>query len=135
MRPTLILAALALWACPAAAQPWQLGLHLATAHQRGGYEDATPGLYARDPSGLTFGLLRNSMGRTSLYAAQTWQTDSRRWALTAGVISGYPRAPLVPLLSASARVELGAGRALRLALLPKPPGGSAALHLAFEIDH
>lgn len=124
-------------ACSAAAEPaWQLGLHVASAHERGGYESSTPGLYLRAPSGATLGLLRNSQGRSSAYAAHTWQSVDRRWALTAGLVSGYDSAPVSPLLCASLRQPLGAGRALRLAYIPRPPGkgGSAALHLSLEAD-
>lgn len=51
--------------------------------------DSTPGLYVRSDSGLTAGIARNSLRRTSLYLAQTWETESGRFAITAGAITGY----------------------------------------------
>lgn len=122
----------------AKAEPWRLGAHLASAHARGGYEAATLGLYARAPDGLTLGLLRNSEARASLYVAHTWQCPDRRWALTAGLITGYQASSVSPLLVPSLRLPLAHdpehGPALRLALIPKPrhQGGSSALHIAIE---
>ena len=51
--------------------------------------DSTPGLYVRTESGLTAGIARNSLRRTSFYLAKTWTTDDGRWSLTAGGITGY----------------------------------------------
>ena len=51
--------------------------------------DSTPGLYIRTESGLTAGIARNSLRRTSFYLAKTWTTDDGRWGLTAGGITGY----------------------------------------------
>lgn len=51
--------------------------------------DRTPGLYIRADSGLTAGIVRNSLRRTSVYLGQTWSTDDGRWSLTVGAISGY----------------------------------------------
>lgn len=73
-----------------------LGAHLHTFHI--GRDDApaglrnadsTPGLYVRTESGLTAGIVRNSLRRTSVYLAQTWTTEDGRWSLTVGAITGY----------------------------------------------
>ena len=73
-----------------------LGAHLHTIHI--GREkapaglrnsDSTPGLYVRSDSGLTAGIARNSLRRTSVYVAQTWTTSDGRWSLTVGAITGY----------------------------------------------
>lgn len=70
-----------------------IGAHVYTAHAPGhdgpALQDFNPGLYARTESGLTFGAVRNSLGRPSLYLAQTWETQDKRFALTVGAISGY----------------------------------------------
>lgn len=68
-----------------------LGLHLLTAHSAPGYESQTPGIYVRHESGATAGLYRNSIGRNSAYAGWTFETEDKRYALTAGVVSGYQR--------------------------------------------
>lgn len=74
-----------------------VGAHLHTVHfdsdkdKPPGFEtrDSTPGIYIRTSSGLTAGLVRNSLGRPSAYLAQTWATDNERWALTLGAMTGY----------------------------------------------
>lgn len=111
-----------------------IGLHLASAHRGGGYEAGTIGLYARAPTGLTFGLLRNSERRLSGYAGWTMETHGRDMAVTLGVITGYSSAPISPMLVPSVRIALGQGWAVRLAYVPKPrtPRGSDALHLTIE---
>lgn len=115
------------------ADAWTLGLHLLSAHVQPGYEAATVGVYAQAPGGLTVGALRNSERRLSFYAGRTWQTDDGRWALTAGGITGYRSARLAPLLVPSVRLQLGAGAAARISLIPKPrAGGSSAAHISLE---
>lgn len=74
-----------------------IGLHLHTFHVGGDggtppslrNTDHTPGLYVRTESGLTAGIARNSLRRTSVYLAQTWTTDDERWSLSLGAITGY----------------------------------------------
>lgn len=112
-----------------------LGMHLATAHSGGGYQGFNPGVYVRAPSGLTAGLYRNSYSAPSAYLGWTWQTADQRWALTAGAVTGYPAARLLPVLVPSMRVGLPApGWAARLTLIPKPPrhGVATGLHLSLE---
>jgi hypothetical protein len=124
----------ALLATSAQAEPWLAGVHALSLHDRAGFESVTQGLYVQAPSGWTGGVLRNSLGRTSVYLGRSWQSADGRWSLTAGGISGYPAARIVPLLVPSARVGLGAAGALRLSFIPRPPGkgGAAALHLSLE---
>lgn len=115
-----------------------LGLHVATAHfgapkgQR--LKSWTPGLYLRTDAGLTLGAYSNSNGDPSTYAAWTWQTADRRFALTAGGVTGYPAATVMPLVVASARVPITLRAGLRLAVLPKPKHGTGGLHLSIEHD-
>lgn len=117
----------------AGADVWTLGLHLLSAHAQPGYETATVGVYAQAPGGLTVGALRNSERRLSVYAGQTWHTADGRWALTAGVITGYRSARVTPLLVPSVRLPLGPAATVRLGLIPKPrDGGSSALHVSVE---
>jgi hypothetical protein len=133
MTRIAILVALAAMAS-AKAEPARLGVHLLTAHAQHGYEAVTAGLYVEASNGFTAGVLRNSESRVSFYGGRTWQTDSGRWAITAGGITGYRGAALSPLLVPSVRLHLGPGAAARLSLIPKPPrhGGSSALHLSIE---
>ena len=116
------------------ANAWLLGLHLLTVHAASGYEMATVGAYAKSPGGFTFGIYRNSYARLSAYSAVTFSTEDGNWSITAGVVSGYPAASLMPMLVPSRRFALNDRTHLRLSLLPKPPqhGQTAALHLSIE---
>lgn len=91
MRTTtiLILAALAV-----PAHALTLGLHVAATHlgelNHGAKRTmATPGAYAVLDNGVTLGAYRNSLGRTSVQAGYTWAASSH-WALSAGLVTGYP---------------------------------------------
>lgn len=120
--------------------PAIIGLHLATAHfgapAGANLNSATPGVYLRTTAGLTLGAYRNSHDRGSSYAGWTWSTTDGRWSITAGAVTGYPRAKVSPLLAPSGRFPLGAVApdwAARLAYLPKPHSdGAHALHLSVE---
>lgn len=111
-----------------------IGAHIGSSHFNPGYENGNVGVYAKTSSGYTAGVVRNSYGRTSFYVGKTWETADKRFALTAGVITGYPAADVSPLLVPSYRHGLGDGWAARLSCLPKPPrnGASDAVHLSIE---
>lgn len=123
-----------------AAATFILGLHLATAHfgapAGANLQSATPGIYLQAPSGLTAGAYRNSHGRPSTYVGYTWSTDDGRWSVTAGAVTGYPRARVWPLLVPSLRLPLADGPgawAARVAYLPKPhSNGASGLHISLE---
>jgi hypothetical protein len=138
-RAAMAAVVLAAFAGPAHSDGLTIGAHLVTHHmlvpEGAKLTDSNPGLYVRMPSGLTLGAYRNSYGLGSAYAGNTWQTASGTWALTAGLVTGYPNRPVAPLLVPSVRLPLPGldGYAFRLALLPKPrPNGAAGLHLCFE---
>ncbi len=114
-----------------------IGLHLATAHfgaAAAGLESVTPGIYLRTPGGITAGAYRNSHGLASVYAGMTWTTADGRWSITAGGVTGYPRAKVSPLLVPSMRLPIGGTQwATRLAYLPKPHSdGAQGLHISLE---
>jgi hypothetical protein len=120
--------------------PVVLGLHLATAHFGQPADEhlqgVTPGVYLRSAAGLTVGAYRNSYGSGSAYAGWTWSTADGRWSITAGAVTGYPRATLSALLVPSVRLplaDLAPGWAARIAYLPKPHSdGAHGLHLSLE---
>lgn len=119
----------------ARAEPCLVGAHIASWHQRPGYEWATYGVYARSCAGLTAGVLRNSEGGTSVYLGQTWSTADGRWSLTAGGITGYRAARVSPLVVPSMAVPLSRRVAARISFLPQAHrGGSSALHLSIEFQ-
>ena len=118
-----------------------IGLHLATAHfdaaPRSDLRGFNLGIYARAPGGFTVGAYSNSHARLSVYGGWTFETADRRFAITAGAVSGYrlgapPRPRILPLVVPS--VRLGDDDAsLRLSLLPKASKHSAAgLHFSIE---
>lgn len=129
---------------PAEAAP-TVGLHTLTWHDKdrpegGRYEWVTPGAYLRlgdAHGGPTVGVLRNSLARWGAYAGWTWSTDERAplsAAFTAAGITGYPMAPVVPLLAPSLRLRVGDRAALRLITIPQwhPKQGASVASLALE---
>ncbi len=106
-----------------------IGVHIATYHDSGKWSDFNPGVYVRTEDGLTAGIYRNSIRKTSVHAGYTWSRP-HAWgdvSLTAGVVTGYAQT-LGPLLVPSVRVGN-----LRLTLLPKSsPKGATGLHLSTE---
>jgi hypothetical protein len=129
-----IIGTMVLTFAPPAAADTTIGLHIATAHFGADLKAATPGVYIRNEAGFTAGVYRNSYSRTSTYAGWTWQTEDKRFALTAGAVTGYPAAKLMPLIVPSVRFEVAHGIAARIAFIPKPAkhGRAAGLHLALE---
>ena len=114
-----------------------LGLHLATVHVTPGSgvpeRWANPGAYVQWANGLTAGAYRNSQGRLGAYAGRTFTTADGRWALTVGAVTGYTRAPVLPMVVPSVRLGERDGWGLRLSLLPKVSGaGLAGVHLSVD---
>lgn len=112
-----------------------MGLHIASAHEHGGFNGVNPGVYVRLDSGWTAGIYRNSMERTSVYAGFTLETGTRPLsaAITLGCITGY-NASVTPLVVPSVAYHFGSN-AVRVGFIPRPPGlggASSALHLMVE---
>lgn len=112
----------------ARAEAQTLGVNLVTAHTTPGYRVWTPGLYLRSDAGLTAGILRNSEGSWGVHAGKMWHTQAMGLPidLQAGLITGYKRAPVLPLATAS--ILLGDHH--RLIAIPGPR--CLALHYAYE---
>lgn len=112
-----------------------LGLHSATLHWEHGLNPSNPGLYYISTNGLTFGAYRNSYFKPSFYAGLTVETDSRRFAVSLAVVTGYEhhnkpfKGPLTPFLNPSYRLPVGEYGALRFSL-PNFQG----IHLSLERD-
>lgn len=124
------------------ASAWIVGLHLLSWHDPGchmerwhcePYNNRNPGVFARAPSGFTFGGYTNSYGLPSAYAGWTFETADRRFALTVGGVTGYPGSALRPIAVPSVRFGLGGSLALRIAGAPRvEKGGAAVVHMALE---
>lgn len=118
----------------------EIGLHLATAHEKGGYNSITPGLYIKSENSFyglnTAGILRNSIGRTSVYLGYTF--DYRNFGLTIGGITGYPHAIISPILIPSWVFSQTGPVNHRLSWLerkPDEPDSSRAIHYSLEWKH
>jgi len=116
-----------------------LGFHLVTAHvgvpQGAHLQSLNLGVYVASATGWTAGAYRNSAGLASAYAGRTLMTADGRWALTLGVVTGYARHPVRPMLVPSVRLGLGdSAAALRVALLAKARSESAGgVHVSVEL--
>lgn len=116
---------------------WLIGLQLVSAHYGSGADQlqwATPGIYAVHPSCFTASVYRNSEGRASVLAGWTWQSESRTWAITAGIVTGYSMGGVLPIVVPSVRIPLGDSSAMRLSLIPpvKEPAVTGAVTLSLE---
>lgn len=140
-----------------------LGVHLASVHvpARDGQQNVNPGIYLRTEDGLTAGLYRNTLSRTSAYLGLT--ADAGPFSLTAGLISGYQtkrrgatcaeakvtvrrdigqcwidegysRGAVTPFLAPSVRLPLADQWAGRLTYLPSigDTNRSSAVHFSIE---
>jgi hypothetical protein len=142
--------------CSAHAQTF--GLHTVSAHNSGGLNNSNQGAYARFDNGATFGALRNSFSRTSIYAAWTIQTagwHNISMAVSAGGITGYQKRSWAGVCRNGYHTKAGEtcyegggglfrimavpsiaydfGTAtVRLGVIPRPGGGSSALHFMVE---
>ena len=122
-----------------------VGLHVASWHDRAGYNNVTPGLMYRSNSGLTVGAYCNSESRSarfqaaprcrvSGYAGQTWDweiTPGLTVGITAGVLTGYQRNPVLPFVVPSIRI----GEHLRVLYAPaRDPKPATAVSLVIEME-
>lgn len=66
-----------------------IGVHLLSAHvpNEDGMKNTNPGIYFRTEDGITGGIYKNTLGRTSAYAGYTF--TSGPVSLTVGAVSGY----------------------------------------------
>lgn len=109
-----------------------VGVHIGSHHAPArDFRNFNPGVYVRWSSGITMGGYYNSERRTSLYAGYTHQWGS--FALTAGLITGYERRAVMPMLVPSVRLGAIGPATMRLAILPKlEKRGATVLHLMAE---
>lgn len=115
--------------------PVTMGLHVATLHSAKGFCQNTPGVYAMWSNGLTAGVYQNSeCEHYSTYLAKTWQTEGRvKFSLTAGFVTGYKAAAVMPLVVPSVTLPLDERTSMRLSYLAKVNAqGAHALNFAIE---
>jgi hypothetical protein len=133
-----IITALALMLATITASATTLGLHLGSRHSNYDqpWNDVNPGLYARFDNGVIVGTLRNSERAQSYYAgwSRDWPLTTRLDAgITLGLITGYKRADVLPLVVPSIRLGFTENVGLRTSLLVNPDKrGAHAVHLSVE---
>lgn len=130
-------------ACGAQDDLTVVGVHVATYHDNGPYENFNPGLYVAHRN-WTAGFYHNSTRRTSFYGGYTWQWQAPRWplidayAITAAVANGYPntieKTDLSVLLIPSVRVPLSASTGLRFTFLPYVRKYNPATSIHFSVE-
>jgi hypothetical protein len=120
--------------------PSTIGLHIGSRHSAPGFNDRNPGVYARwadaQGDGFAAGTYLNSERAQSLWAGYAWSWRMQALpisaGLTAGAVSGYRTAKLLPLALPSAALHFG-NTAARLSYIPKvEKRGAAALHFSIE---
>lgn len=118
------IAALCLALLASSANAGTVGVHLLSFHSAGGYQTLTPGIFYRSGP-VVVGAFRNSEGRGSAYAG--WHRQYGAWATTAGLVTGYERAKVLPMFVVTYKLD----DHFRLGVVPNPKG-AWALHLAYE---
>lgn len=129
------LTALLLATAATAAPAQTLIIHTVSAHAEAGYNNRNPGFGLLLDNGFSAGVYRNSERGTSVYVAHTWTlaTYGRfQGAITAGAVTGYARAPVVPLAMPSIRYALTPTTAVRLSAVPTIGKQSGVAHLTLE---
>lgn len=113
------------------------GVHIASVHSNCCMEsgrhwnNSNAGVYLRSDRWVVGGFY-NSLYKPSMYVAYVYPLTSYL-DLTTGLVGGYNRYPVVPLLSPSFHWPLFQGVEGRLSLMPGVGKGSAhALHLSIE---
>lgn len=120
-----------------------IGLHVLSYHDKPGFNNANPGLYA-NVQGFTAGFYCNSESRSPLFPRAPackvstyvgYTVDIGPVSLTAGVITGYVRGT-TPMLLPSVRLPAIIGIHPRIAVIPKidPKRGANVVHLMLEKD-
>lgn len=109
-----------------------VGMHIGSVHLPArDFNNANLGLYLRTERGITAGAYYNSERRMSVYGGYTHE-----WGpvgVTVGLITGYQRAAVLPLVVPSVRLGRIDQVTFRLAYLPKiEKGGAHVLHLMAE---
>jgi hypothetical protein len=110
-----------------------IGVHIGSHHVPArDFQNANPGAYARWTNGMTLGAYYNSERHMSMYAGYTYQHGP--FAVTAGLITGYERRPVMPMIVPSVRLVEQGSVSLRLAVLPKlEKRGATVFHVMLEV--
>lgn len=140
---TLIAALLATVAMTAQAAdfvPTHLTVHVASVHTRAGYNNTNPGIGLRwadaDGDGPVVGVYHNSERGVSVYAGYAWNwtiAGALSVQVTAGAVTGYKRAPVVPMIMPSLAYALDKKSAVRLSAVPPVGKMAGVAHLTYDV--
>lgn len=123
---------------PQAAPAQTVGLHIGSQHwPQKDYTNSNPGLYYRAQGGFTIGAYRNSERHLGVYLGQTYEGryGPFRAAATLGVVYGYERTPMLPMLIPSVAFDMTKGCRVRLAVIPAvTKKQSSVAHAMAECD-
>lgn len=115
------------WLSASDCRAQSIGVNLVTAHTTPGYRVWTPGIYASNGP-WSAGVLRNSEGSWGAHATHAWRAGDvlgQPVQVSAGLITGYRRAPVLPFAAVSMPIALG-----RVIAIPGPR--CVAIHYAYE---
>lgn len=123
--------------------PTLVGLHLATYHDNGPYENFNPGIYVAH-NNWTAGFYHNSTRQTTAYGGYSWWWRAPRVvgldsvALTAALATGYPNkidgTDISLILIPSARFKVTDTMGVRLTLLPYVRRYNPATSVHFSVE-
>lgn len=135
-----ILATVALTAQAADFVPTHLTVHIASVHTQGGYNNTNPGVGLRwaDASGdgPVVGVYFNSERSTSVYAGYAWNwpiAGALSAQITVGAVTGFKRAPVVPMVMPSLAYARDKKTALRLSAIPPVGKMAGVVHLTYDV--
>lgn len=110
-----------------------MGFHVGSYHLPAyDHNNRNPGNYVRWSNGATLGTYFNSERHQSAYVGYTQQWGA--FSLTTGLITGYERKLLLPMVVPSVRVAQFDNVSVRIAVLPRfERYGSTVVHLMIEV--
>lgn len=116
--------------------PETVRLHLASWHDRGGYDDANLGMALRWSNGLVAGGFNNSLGRASWYGGLILPALGKRalrLELMAGAITGYSTSSPVDLVAVpSLGWRFSPRNTLQVVFMPRLVIQANAVHVMVE---
>lgn len=109
-----------------------VGMHLASVHERAGFNNTNLGGYVRFENGATVGAYRNSINQDTVYAGYTWRVGDGPFSVSAVALTGY-QYPIVATLIPSLEVPIADHVHARVFLVVAPEK-SSALSMALEVE-
>lgn len=114
-----------------------IGLHLVSWHDEPGYNNHNPGVYVKSECGLTAGVYKNSVRKTTAYIGYTYDPPKLPFWASVAVATGYhseTRMRLTPIAMIGIKSPQYEGFRFRLGYIPKISGVNNVnvVHLMIE---